>query len=61
MSIIDTQPGPHFFSMPLSSYRGKIPFIITDLISRLESMQADQQEGIFRLSGRKSDVDKIAF
>lgn len=60
MSLTDSQPGPHFFSMPLSGYRGKIPFVLTDLISRLEELNADQQEGIFRLSGRKSDVEKIS-
>ncbi|KAH0786525.1 RhoGAP domain containing protein [Histomonas meleagridis] len=45
--------------MPLHNYKGKIPFIITNLINRLEERNADQQEGIFRLSGRKSEVDRI--
>lgn len=40
----------HFLRTPLSGYNGKIPFIVTELISRLRAIGAADVEGIFRLS-----------
>ena len=59
MSLVDKAPGPHFFTRPLASYNGKVPFIVTDLIGQLEALEASKVEGIFRLSAQKSKVEEL--
>lgn len=59
MSLVDKAPGPHFFTKPLVSYDGKVPFIVTDLIAQLQALEASKAEGIFRLSAQKSKVEEL--
>jgi hypothetical protein len=47
---------PGFFLLPIATYRGKIPFIVTDLLSHLRAINAFSQKGIFRVAGVKSEV-----
>jgi hypothetical protein len=51
--------GPHFFSRPLAEFDGKIPFIVTDLITALHGQDAMRKEGIFRLSAPKHSVEAL--
>lgn len=49
----------HLWDQPLSSYKGKIPFIISDLIFQLKKMECYKVEGIFRQNGAENDVKKL--
>lgn len=59
MTLIDFRPGPHFFTKKLELYRGKVPFIITDIINEMEKLKSSQVEGIFRLSAQKTTVENL--
>lgn len=59
MTLACPGEGPHFFTKPLQEYNGKVPFIITDLISELDNLKAEENVGIFRLSGEITNVEKI--
>ena len=48
-----------FFSKPISTYNGKIPFIVKDIIDKLREINAKNIEGIFRLSSSQSKVQKL--
>lgn len=47
---------PLFFSRQAEDFAGKIPFIVTDCIDQLKKLNADQTQGIFRLSGSARDT-----
>lgn len=51
--------GPHFMSRYFYDFHDKVPYIFSDLIERLDSLHAEHQEGIFRLSGQKSLVASL--
>ncbi|KAK8878267.1 Rho GTPase-activating protein 15 [Tritrichomonas musculus] len=53
-------PHPQFFSRSTDEFGGKVPFIVTDLIAKLKSMNAEKVEGIFRLSGAARDISELA-
>lgn len=55
------KPKPQYFSRSTDEFGGKVPFIVTDLIAKLKSMNAEQVEGIFRLSGSARDISELAF
>lgn len=59
MTLACSCEGPHFFTLPLKEYNGKVPYIVTDLISKLDDLKAEQIVGIFRLSAQKAVVEKI--
>lgn len=48
-----------FFSIDFKSFNGKIPFIITDVVSKLEENHSENYEGIFRKNGSKQIVDLL--
>lgn len=49
----------HYFSLPPDAYKGKIPFIVTELIQELEKRHADDVNGIFRLNGSDMKVKEL--
>ena len=53
------QKEKNFFLVNLYQYNGKIPFIISDLIKKLDENNGEKSEGIFRLSGLRSEVDAL--
>ena len=59
MTLACPGEGPHFFTKPLKEYNGKVPFIVTDLISKLDDLKAEETVGIFRLSAQKAVIEKI--
>lgn len=48
-----------FFSTEFKTFNGKIPFIITDVVSKLEENHSENYEGIFRKNGSKQIVDLL--
>ena len=56
MYVPNKEPGPHFFLIPLSKYKGKVPFIITDIFEQVQKLNSTEKEGVFRLSGQHNDV-----
>ncbi|KAH0794055.1 RhoGAP domain containing protein [Histomonas meleagridis] len=50
----ETKRVVHFFELPPESFRGKIPFPVSQLITQLRNLKAENVEGLFRLNG--SDV-----
>ncbi|OHS98458.1 RhoGAP domain containing protein [Tritrichomonas foetus] len=50
---------PHFFSRPIESFGNKIPFIVSDLITKLREIEAKNIEGIFRLSGAANVIKNL--
>lgn len=50
---------PHFVTQPLESYGGRVPFIVSDLVSTLVEQKAEQVEGIFRLSGSATVISNL--
>lgn len=54
-------PNPQFFSRSTDEFGGKVPFIVTDLIAKLRSMEAEKVEGIFRLSGSARDISELSY
>jgi hypothetical protein len=56
---MSSAPSAGLFLRPLESYHGKIPFIVTDLLSRLRDLGAFSQKGIFRVAGVKSEVTAL--
>lgn len=54
-------PTPQYFSRSADEFGGKVPFIVTDLIAKLKSMEAEKVEGIFRLSGSARDISELSF
>lgn len=59
MTLASPGEGPHFFTKLLQEYNGKVPFIVTDLISQLVNLKVEEIVGIFRLSGQKTIITKI--
>lgn len=59
MTLINSYPGPHFFTKKLDLYCGKVPFIITDIINEMDKLKSSQVEGIFRLSAQKTTVENL--
>lgn len=49
----------HFFDMPPEAFHGKIPFIVTDLITELKRRNCVDQDGIFRLNGADSRINQL--
>lgn len=47
------------FYLPIADYRGKIPFIITDLVTQLKLNDCFKVEGIFRLSSALSKLKEL--
>lgn len=52
---------PDFFGRTPEQFPGKISFIVTDLIKRLDEMKAETVEGIFRISGNAQDQQTLAY
>ena len=50
---------PRFFSRLPEQFGGKIPFIVTDLIDQLRSMNAVEVEGLFRLNGGAREMTEL--
>ena len=50
---------PHFFARLPEEFGGKIPFIVTDLVTRLRELDAVKTVGLFRLSGSASELNTI--
>ncbi|KAK8863993.1 Rho GTPase-activating protein 15 [Tritrichomonas musculus] len=48
-----------FFSTDFKSFNGKIPFIITDIVTKLDENHSETFEGIFRKNGSKQVVDLL--
>jgi hypothetical protein len=49
----------HFFVMPPEAFHGKVPFVVTDLITELRRRNSSSVEGIFRLSGSAAQIDEV--
>jgi Rho GTPase-activating protein 10 len=49
----------HFFDLPLESFRGKVPFVVTDLIAELRRRNCHATEGLMRLSGSVQAIDEL--
>lgn len=47
---------PYFFELPPEAYDGKLPFVLEDLINRLQELHAEKIEGIFRLNGSDTQI-----
>lgn len=47
---------PQFFSRSIEQFGGKIPFIVSDTITRLRELNAEKQQGIFRQSGAAGEI-----
>lgn len=47
---------PHFFARAINHFGGKIPFIVSELLFKLMDMEAEKEEGIFRLSGLGNEI-----
>lgn len=54
-----THENHHFFDMPPEAFHGKIPFIVTDLISELKRRQCEKVVGIFRLNGADTRTNQL--
>ncbi|EAX91197.1 RhoGAP domain containing protein [Trichomonas vaginalis G3] len=50
---------PCFFTRLPEQFGGKIPFIVTDLVSRLRELNAINEVGLFRLNGSQADINEI--
>ena len=59
MYVPNKEPGPHFFLIPLCKYRGKVPFIITDIIKQLQKLNSQTSEGIFRIPGQQNLITNL--
>lgn len=59
MFVYNQEPGPHFFSMPLKKYNGKVPFILTTCIDQLNITQAELREGVFRIPSSKDNFNTV--
>ncbi|OHS96714.1 RhoGAP domain containing protein [Tritrichomonas foetus] len=51
--------GEKFFGLNFDEYKGKIPYIVSDLIAKLDELQAEEFEGIFRKSGLRTTIDEL--
>lgn len=59
MYVPNPSPGPHFFLVPLDKYKGKVPFIITDILNQLENLKSQENQGIFRIQGQQQDITNL--
>lgn len=50
---------PCYFTRLPEQFGGKIPFIVTDLVTRLRAMNALNEVGLFRLNGSQAEVNEI--
>lgn len=48
-----------FFEMAPEEFHGKIPFIVTDLITELRRRNSEKVEGIFRLNGSDTKIREL--
>jgi hypothetical protein len=48
-----------FFEAPPEDFHGKLPFVLTDLISELRRRNAKHVEGIFRLNGSDTEIRRL--
>lgn len=53
------QYGGKFFIVDFKSYNGKIPYIITDIIYKLNEIKSEQFEGIFRKNGPRHEINSL--
>lgn len=53
------QYGGKFFIVDFKSYNGKVPYIITDLISKLNEINSEHFEGIFRKNGPRQEINSL--
>lgn len=53
------QNSPCYFTRLPEQFGGKIPFIVTDLVTRLREMNALDEVGLFRLNGSQADINEI--
>ncbi|OHS95797.1 RhoGAP domain containing protein [Tritrichomonas foetus] len=49
----------NFFTRSADQFGGKISFIIHDIITQLQKVGAEKNEGIFRLSGSKQKIQEL--
>ena len=55
----DQKEANHFFQMAPESFHGKIPFIVTDLITELRRRNCEDAVGIFRLNGSDTQTREL--
>jgi hypothetical protein len=48
-----------FFEAPPEDFHGKLPFVLTDLITELRRRNSHEVEGIFRLNGSDTDIRRL--
>lgn len=51
--------GEKFFSADFKSYNGKIPYVITDVILKLDESHSEVFEGIFRKNGPRHQINSL--
>lgn len=59
MFVPNKEPGPHFFLIPLCKYKGKVPFIITDIFKQLLKLNSQLSEGILRKKGKEDLITNL--
>jgi hypothetical protein len=50
---------PGFFSRSLDGFGGKIPFIISDLLTRVKELDGLGEKGIFRVGGASQEIAEL--
>lgn len=49
----------HFFSKPPESFRGKLPFIVVNLVNEIKRRDAMKEVGILRRSGDENEIKNL--
>ena len=50
---------PRCFELPPEKFRGKIPFIVSDIVNELKKRKCEEVEGIFRHNGSDTGIKQL--